>query len=161
MVSQKGGFDACRAARLLMHIAEPCQAFSEMVRVTKTGGRIAVFDFDWDTFIIDSPQRETTRRIVSSFCDSMRSGWIGRQLRRMFLDGGMTDVAVVPHQIFIDFEYLGMLVGGHLARLQRDGVLDPAEVKNWWDELRGRDTAGRFFAGGTGFTVSGSKGASP
>jgi ubiquinone/menaquinone biosynthesis C-methylase UbiE len=155
----EGAFDACRAARLLMHIAEPSRAFSEMVRVTKTGGRIAVFDFDFDTFVIDSSQRETTRRIVSSFCDSMRSGWIGRQLRRIFLDGGMTDVAVVAHQILIDFEYLGLLVGGHLTRLQRDGVLDPAEVKNWWDELRGRDTAGRFFAGGTGFIVSATKGA--
>ena len=156
----EGAFDACRAAKLIMHIAEPSRAFSEMVRVTKTGGRIAVFDFDWDTFIIDSPQRETTRRIVSSFCNSFRSGWIGRQLRRMFLDGGMTDVTVEAHQIFIDFGYLGLLVGGHLTRMQRDGILDPAEVKNWWDELRRRDTAGRFFAGGTSFIVSGTKGAS-
>jgi SAM-dependent methyltransferase len=155
-----GAFDACRAARVLMHIAEPSRAFSEMVRVTKPGGRIAVFDFDWDTFVIDSAQRETTWRIVLSFCDSYRSGWIGRQLRRLFLDGGMIDVDVVSHQTLIGFEFLGLLVGGHLTRAQRDGVLEPAEVTKWWDELRGRDAAGRFFAGFTAFIVSGTSGAS-
>jgi hypothetical protein len=131
-----------------------------MVRVTRNGGRISVFDFDWDTFIIDSPHRETTRRIVSSFCDSMRSGWIGRQLRRMFLEVGMVDIAVVPHQVFIDFEFLGLFVGGHLTRAQRDGHLDPADVKEWWGALRDLDAAGRFLAGLSAFIVSGTRGAS-
>jgi ubiquinone/menaquinone biosynthesis C-methylase UbiE len=71
-------FDACRTERMLMHIAEPARAFAEMVRVTKLSGRIAVFDFDWDTFVIDNPNRATTRRVVASFSDSIRSGWIGR-----------------------------------------------------------------------------------
>jgi hypothetical protein len=38
-------------------------------------------------------------------------------------------------------------------------LLDPAEVKKGWDELRGRDAAGRFFAGVNAFIVSGTKGA--
>jgi ubiquinone/menaquinone biosynthesis C-methylase UbiE len=153
-----GTFDGCRTERMLMHVPEPTRAFAEMVRVTKTGGRISIFDFDWDTFVIDSPHRETTRRIVSSFSDSMRSGWIGRQLRRMFLDGGMIEVAVVAHQIFIGFEFLGLLIGGHLTRAQRAGTLDATEVKRWWDDLRDADAAGRFLAGFTAFIVSGAKG---
>jgi hypothetical protein len=50
---------------------------------------------------------------VSSFSDSIKSGWIRRQLRRMFLDRGMMEVTVVPHHIFIGFEFLGLLIGGH------------------------------------------------
>ena len=61
----------------------------------------------------------------------MRSGWIGRQLRRMFLERGMIEVAVLPHQIFIGFEFLGLLIGGHLTRAQQAGTLNSADVKKW------------------------------
>jgi ubiquinone/menaquinone biosynthesis C-methylase UbiE len=152
-----GTFDGCRTERMLMHVLDASRAFSEMVRVTKRSGRISVFDFDWDTFIVDSPHRETTRRIVSSFSDSMRSGWIGRQLRRMFLDKGMIEVAIVPHQIFVGFEFLGLLIGGHLTRAQRDGTVKDIELKRWWDDLRDADASGRFLASFTAFIVSGTK----
>ena len=36
-----GTFDVCRAARLLEHLADPRRALSEMVRVTRPGGRAA------------------------------------------------------------------------------------------------------------------------
>ncbi|MBV9105257.1 MAG: methyltransferase domain-containing protein [Verrucomicrobia bacterium] len=150
-------FDACRTERMLMHIAEPVRAFAEMVRVTKRDGHIAVFDFDWDTFVIDNPHRATTRRVVASFSDSMRSGWIGRQLRRMFLDTGMIEVTLTCHQVFIGFEFLGLLIGGHLTHAQQAGALDPTKVKRWWDYLREADAAGRFLAGLTAFIVSGRK----
>ena len=38
-------FDACRTERMLMHVPDAGQALLEMVRVTKTGGRVSVFDF--------------------------------------------------------------------------------------------------------------------
>ncbi len=79
-----GTFDVCRAERLLEHLPDAERALAEMVRVTRPGGRIGVFDFDWDTLIIDPPDKETTRTIVLSYSDSMRNGWIGRQLPRLF-----------------------------------------------------------------------------
>jgi hypothetical protein len=48
----------------------------------------------------------------------------------MFLDKGMIEVAVVPHQIFVGFEFLGLLIGGHLTRAQRDGTVNDIELKN-------------------------------
>jgi len=152
-----GSFDGCRAERVLMHVPDPIRALSEMLRVTKPGGRVSVFDFDWDTFVIDSPHSDTTRRVVSSFSDSIRNGWIGRQLRRMFLDCGMTEIVVVPHQILIGFEFLGLLIGGHLTRAQRVGMLNASDVERWWGNLRDADVVGRFFAGFTAFIVSGTR----
>ena len=128
-------FDGCRAERLLMHVPDPARALSEMVRVTRRGGRIAIFDFDWDTFVIDSSQRELTRQVVLSFSDSMRSGWIGRQMRRLFLDAGLMDVEVTTRSIFVGFEFLRLLIGGHLVQLQTSGRFDPADVRRWWGEL--------------------------
>jgi ubiquinone/menaquinone biosynthesis C-methylase UbiE len=73
-------FDVCRAARLLEHLPDAWQALSEMARVTRSGGRVVVFDFDWDTLVVDHPDKETTRTIVLSYSDSIRNGWVGRQL---------------------------------------------------------------------------------
>jgi len=153
-----GSFDRCRAERLLMHVPDPVQALAEMVRVTKSHGRVCVFDFDWDTFVIDSPRRDITRQVVSSFSDSIRNGWIGRQLRRRFLDLGMTEVAVVTQEIFVGLEFLRLLIGGHLTQAQQSGAFAAAELQDWWAGLRVAEADGRFLAGFTAFIVSGSKG---
>jgi SAM-dependent methyltransferase len=77
-----GAFDACRTERMLMHVPDAERAFAEMARVVCRGGRLSVFDFDWETQIVDSPYPETTRLITRSFCDSFKNGWIGRRLPR-------------------------------------------------------------------------------
>ena len=59
-------FDVCRAARLLEHLPDAGRALTEMVRVTRQGGRVVVFDFDWDTLIIDHPDKDTTRTIIQT-----------------------------------------------------------------------------------------------
>jgi hypothetical protein len=65
-----------------------------MVGVIRRGGRLSVFDFDWETQIVDSPYTETTRLITRSFCDSFKNGWIGRRLPRLFKQHAMTGVRV-------------------------------------------------------------------
>lgn len=150
-------FDACRTERMLMHVPDAEAALAEIVRVTKPQGRISVFDFDWDTFVIDSPDKPTTRRVVAAFSDGIRNGWIGRQLPRMFRENGVVDVDVVGHPVFIDFEFLGLLIGGRLTSVQSAGLLDPGDVRAWWNGLAEADHAGTFLAGLTAFIVSGSK----
>jgi ubiquinone/menaquinone biosynthesis C-methylase UbiE len=152
-------FDACRTERMLMHVPDPAAALAEMVRVTKPQGRISVFDFDWDTFVIDSLDKPTTRRVVADFSDGIRNGWIGRQLPRLFRENGMVDDNVVGHAVFIDFEFLGLLIGGRLTAAQSAGLLDPVDVRAWWNGLAEADQAGKFLAGLTAFIVSGSKSA--
>jgi ubiquinone/menaquinone biosynthesis C-methylase UbiE len=95
-------FDACRSERMLMHVPDAEAALTEMVRVTKPGGRISIFDFDWDTFVIDSSDKPTTRAVVHAFSDGIRNGWIGRQLPRLLRERGMSDINVVGHPVFID-----------------------------------------------------------
>jgi ubiquinone/menaquinone biosynthesis C-methylase UbiE len=93
------GFDVCRTQRVLMHVPDAQRALAEMVRVTRSGGRVGVFDFDWNTLVIDSPDKETTRAIVLSFSDSLQHGWIGRQLPRLFWER-LAGVRVEPCRSF-------------------------------------------------------------
>jgi ubiquinone/menaquinone biosynthesis C-methylase UbiE len=65
-------------------------ALGEMARVLRPGGRTVVHDFDWESQFCDSPSKDTTRKIALSFCDGMKTGWIGRRLPRLFREIGMT-----------------------------------------------------------------------
>ena len=121
---------------MLMHVPDAERAFTEMVRVIRRGGRLSVFDFDWETQIVDSPYTETTRLITRSFCDNFKNGWIGRRLPRLFKQHGMTDISIVPQTIIITYPFLELLLGGHLTRAQQSGVVSSADAERWWTNLR-------------------------
>ena len=101
-----GTFDGCRAARVLQHLADPARAVTEMARVTRSGGRIVVGEPDWETLVLDAPDRALTRKILHFFCDSViQQGWIGRQLPGLFKRVGLVEVAVEPQTLVLtDYE---------------------------------------------------------
>jgi ubiquinone/menaquinone biosynthesis C-methylase UbiE len=151
-------FDACRTERMLMHVPDADRAFAEMVRVTRSGGRVSVFDFDWETQIADSPFKETTRQITRSFCDNFKNGWIGRRLPRLFKQHGMEDVSVTPQTIIINYPFLELVLGGHVTRAQQAGVVSAEDARSWWTHLGEAHAAGTFFYAFTALIVAGTKG---
>jgi ubiquinone/menaquinone biosynthesis C-methylase UbiE len=154
---EDASFDACRIERMLMHVPDEQQSIAEAVRVTRGGGRIVAFDFDWDTLIVDSPHKETTRAIARSFSDGIRHGWIGRQMPRLFREHGLADVTVEPYQVFVPLEFFELLLGGHLVHAQEAGVVRAADVERWWTDLRAAADSGDFLATFTAFIVAGTK----
>lgn len=152
-----GAFDRCRAERLLMHLPHPQRALAEMTRVLRPGGRMVIFDFDWDTMYADSVHKEITRRLFRSFSDGIRNGWIGRALPRLFREAGLEDVTDVPHAVRIGREFAHWLLDGHLAKAVQAGVLSPQELSAWWSDLEDADANGRFNLGFLGFVVAGRK----
>ena len=150
-------FDAVRTERMLMHVPDAKLALSEMARVLRAGGRMAVQDFDWETQFCDSPHKDTTRKIALSFCDSMKNGWIGRRLPRLFREVGMTDVKISFQTITITYEFLELLLGGHVARAVAGGLLSEKEADLWWTNLAKAHDEENFLYGFTAFIVSGTK----
>lgn len=153
-------FDGCRIDRVLQHIADPAAAIGEMARVLRPGGVLVAFDNDWETLTIDSKDRALTRTVLNAWCDRFPSGWIGRQMRTLFLDAGLVDVEPHPKtlvcndleiadQVFSFFATADGLVGA--------GKIDPDDAERWRSELRVADAAGRFFTSYTGFLVSGTR----
>jgi ubiquinone/menaquinone biosynthesis C-methylase UbiE len=150
-------FDSVRTERMLMHVPNPEQALSEMARVLRLGGRMAVLDFDWETQFCDSPYKDTTRKIALSFCDGIKNGWIGRCLPRLFGEIGMTGSSVSFHTVTITYDFLQLLLGGHIARTVSTGVISEHEANLWWTHLAQANAQGRFLYGFTAFLVCGVK----
>ena len=152
-----GTFDVCRAGRLLEHLPNAERALTEMVRVTRPGGRIVVFDFDWDTLIIDHPDKETTRTIVLSYSDSMRNGWIGRQLPRLFKEQRLNVLSFDPVQVFVHYAMVELFLGSHLALLQENGTLSGSRAQHWWEYLQQAHERETLMISFTAFIILGAK----
>lgn len=69
----------------------------------------------------------------------------------------MTDINVVGHEVFLDFEFFGLLVGGRLTTAQAEGLLDSQKIREWWKGLLDAEQVGMFLAGLTAFIVSATK----
>ena len=155
-----GTFDGCRAERLFVHLSHPERALSEMVRVARPGARIVVADRDWETLAIDVPNRAITRKLVGFHCDSGGSRWIGRQLRRLFCEAGLTEIAVFSDTlVFTDFSQADFVfeLRETAAQARTAGAVSESEANQWLGDLEQAQRRGTFFAAVTGFCVSGRK----
>ena len=150
-------FDACRADTVLQHLPDPGQAVSEMARVTRSGGRVAVLELDLGTTFLDHPDSDTTRIILDTFTDIAVQGWIGRKVPRLFRCAGLTDVSVTPLVILSNPAFWRILYWQHVAQLQHQGVLTGEEASRWWADLDRCAQAGNLPGGATAFVVTASR----
>jgi ubiquinone/menaquinone biosynthesis C-methylase UbiE len=145
-----GSFDVVLAATVLAHVPEAGRAVVEMVRVTRPGGRVGVFDFDGDGVLIAHPERDLTRRIVMAASDHAAvNGWLARQLPGLLADVGLIDIRA---RAFMPLERdPGGFYAGQAERCAKvaaeAGVISGDERDRWLTTLRGQVTTGRFLGG--------------
>ncbi|MFF2277955.1 methyltransferase domain-containing protein [Agromyces sp. NPDC058126] len=152
---ETNAFDACRAERVLFHVADRGKAVDEMIRVTRPGGAIVGMEVDGGSTIIDHPNHQLTQKITDHMTESVAGGWAGRELPRLYRERGLEDVTVTPHTVILDFEWFNMVIGAELESSEfHSGV---PEIALWWDDLRAAEGRGLFFSTFTTFIVRGTK----
>jgi ubiquinone/menaquinone biosynthesis C-methylase UbiE len=80
LIFEESSFDICRAERVLLYLEDPAKAIAEMARVTRPGGHVIVFDFDYNAFFIDSDFAPMPRHIETLLAGDPRNPLIGREL---------------------------------------------------------------------------------
>ena len=86
-------FDVTLAVTVLLHVPAGDRILDEMMRVTRPGGRVAVLDQDYGTFVLDVPDRSLTRRIVDGHAERFYAEpWSGRTLARRLRLAGLARV---------------------------------------------------------------------
>jgi len=155
-----GAADACVAQTVLVHVPGAAQAVAEMCRVVRPGGRVVSIDQDGDTFVVDHPDKELTRRLVAFSSDQrFADGWTGRRLPRLFREAGLVDVSAEVG-VHIDTEPGSFLheVWLRLAEMASEvGVISAAEYERWTQDLAALAEAGSFFASSNYYLCSGRK----
>jgi ubiquinone/menaquinone biosynthesis C-methylase UbiE len=151
-------FDAARADRSLMHVPDAQQALAEMTRVTRPGGRVVVFEVDFETLTIDADDRMLARKIAHTWCDGFRNGWLGRRIPRMLSELGLRDVGVTPYPMVLSPGMALPLLGARTVdRAIEKGTVTAAEGQAWLAHLDDLQRTGRFFSTMTGFLAAGRK----
>jgi ubiquinone/menaquinone biosynthesis C-methylase UbiE len=141
----------CLAQTVLIHLPDKIleQALFEMIRVVRRGGRVISVDQDGDTWVIDHPDRDLTRRIVRFNIDQRYAdGWTGRRLRRFFRQAGLSHVEVHlwTHVDTNGESYLFGMAKRLAGAAAEVGVITPSERDEWVQQLHEVASAGNFFS---------------
>ncbi len=141
-----GAFDATRAERVLVYVADPARAVAEMVRVTRPGGSIAIIEPDFDTNTVNVPHRDITRRVLAHECDTaVVDGWLVRDLRSIMRDAGLRDVTLASRMVVFDPDLAAQYFGGIGREAGAAGVLDADETRTWSAAVDDLHARGRLF----------------
>jgi hypothetical protein len=126
--------------------------------VAKPGGRIFVFEVDFETLTIDAPDRKLARKIVQAWTDAFRNGWLGRYVPGFFRAQGLAEVIVEPH-VLRTAGPLALEVFGPktVARALAVGAVTEGAAAAWTTYIDAALQTGNFFSTLTGFLVSGRK----
>ena len=90
-----GAFDLASTRLLLRHVPDPLQVAREMARVVRPGGTVLLVDTDDQTLIVEGMGENATRLFEARQALIRESGadaFIGRRLRRLAVQAGLTDV---------------------------------------------------------------------
>jgi SAM-dependent methyltransferase len=153
-------FDGCRAERVLQHLDDPRQALSEMVRVSRLGGRVVVVEPDYGTLSVEGADRALTRKILAHRVEHFRSATLGRRLPRLFSDLGLAAVGLVITTIATTDLAHGRerrIVRRYAENAVDDGVISTDEAESWLMQLATSALSGRYRHATSVFLVSGRK----
>jgi ubiquinone/menaquinone biosynthesis C-methylase UbiE len=154
---EDSSFDICRAERVLMYLENPTKAIAEMARVTRPGGHVIIFDFDYRAFFIDSDFAPMTRQIEAMLADDPRNPSMGRELphlmRRVKLKIDTIEQATVAPTVAMARQiYAAAFSKGTEAEL-----FTASDVEAWWQEQEAREREGTCYHAHLGYIVAASK----
>jgi len=148
-------FDCVRTERVLMYVPDTQKTINEFKRLLKPGGRVVIFDFDWDGILIAHRDKALTRKIVRYASDSFPNGRIGSDLYIQLRNAGFKNVSVTPSgyagSSAILLNVTKRVYEGILQTGVTNGMFTQSEIDNWWKILDDDCAAGDFYMSFQGF----------
>jgi ubiquinone/menaquinone biosynthesis C-methylase UbiE len=142
-------FDGVRAERVLQHLGTPDAAVAELMRVTRSGGRVCLVDTDWSSLTSDGlPDDLVTRMWEGAAVARQHQPTMGRTLRRRLVRAGLVDVVCEPVPLwFTDPAAASTVIPIFNRDIPREVGLIPEELWDpWWAAVDRATEAGELLA---------------
>jgi arsenite methyltransferase len=118
-----GSFDAALCVQVLEYVRDPTAALAEMHRALRPGGRVVVWDIDWATVSLHSPDPARTERALRAWDEHLVHPSLPRTLGPRLRSAGFEEVRMEAHP-FASCEF------------------DPETYGPPWSRWRGRSWSG-------------------
>ena len=153
-------FDGCRAERTLQHLTDPDGAMTEIARVLKSGGRLALVEPDWETLVIEGTDPAVSAVIWLNHMKRHPQPRIGRRLRGLLTANGFVEIALAAGVVIhTEFEHSKRAFGLAAAALNATaaGLVTEQEGARWIADLQRASETSQFFCALTAFRAAGFK----
>lgn len=152
-------FDGVWCERVLQHVDDADAAIGELVRVTRTGGRLCLLDTDWSSLAFDGVDGGLAGTVTGHMHGRLTPRQIdmGRTLRRRLVDRGLHDVTATPVTCFFgDPESAAVVLPMVNPQVPEEAWATPPGLRDeWFAQVATAGERGAFLAVLTIWVVAG------
>jgi SAM-dependent methyltransferase len=144
-----GSFDGAVCVQVLEYVADPTAGLAEMQRALRPGGRVVVWDIDWDTVSFNSPEPARTESVLRAWDEHLTHRSLPHTLGPRLRAAGFEEVRMEAHAFAtadFDADSYGPALTPFIADFVagRGGVSDH-EAQAWLAEQRELGERGEFY----------------
>ncbi len=142
-------FDAVTCVQVLLYLSDVPTALSEMCRVLKPGGRIAIIETDWRGTVLNSFDDSLTRKMLAAWDDAVPSPNLPVRLGPLMSAQGFSAVSadafpIVNTSFAPDSWSIDMLE--QFARYAREqGAVSEPDSEAWLSDIQNKGAEGSYF----------------
>ena len=90
-------FDAALSVQVIEYVPDVESALADLRRALRPGGRVLIWDIDWDTVSVHSEDRELSERVMRVWDEHLAHRTVPRTLAGLLRAAGFEDVSMSAH----------------------------------------------------------------
>lgn len=148
MPYEDNSFDIVVGHTLVSHVHDVQQTVSEMVRVAKVGGMIAIFDGDYASWSFAYPESDLAYKMDQALLTATFNNHDTMRFMPVYMKNAgaeITDTLVMPYAEIGQAQYFKSLADTYGGRIVPLGILTQAEVDKWLNWMNETSDKGTFF----------------
>ena len=133
-------FDAVSCTQTLLYVDDVETALSELYRVLKPGGRVAIIETDWRGVVLSSPNQAMTRKILDAWDAAVSSPNLPVKLipmlKKQKFGAIKTEAIPVLNTSYSPVNFSSCILQDFLLHAVKDKAITTQEAEQWITQIR-------------------------